>query len=194
MENDTYSQRDSKREERAHQRERPRDTPSFERQESGDEEAPSSDQEQYLTRGHRHLSPRVETKTVRFQDNNRKTEELEELVGRLHDLSVRDREYAVLYVKCSSLYPDAMLGIPKPGYRDGPSSSSYTYQAAMPPPPTVSTWSVQTSPPPPTMPTWSVQTSTPVTIPAPPTSTSNSVTNFFQPGPDACAFCRAQGH
>ena len=176
---DTYSRRESKCKERAHRREHPCDSLSFKCQESGDEEAPSSDQEQYLTWGHRHSSPRIETKTIRFQDNNCKAKELEDLVRQLHDLSVQDREYTVVYAKCSSLFPDAMLGIPKLGYRDGLSSSSYTYQATSPPPPTVSTWSVQTSPPPPTVPTWSVQNSPLVAAPALPTSTSNSVANFF---------------
>jgi len=54
---------------------------SFKGQESEDEEALSSDQEQQSSQGHRHLLLCVETKTVRFKDNQHNDKELEDMIG-----------------------------------------------------------------------------------------------------------------
>ena len=62
-ERSTRDQRETERDGRASRCGRARKT-SFEGQESEDEEASSSDQEQQSSRGHRHSSPHVETKTV----------------------------------------------------------------------------------------------------------------------------------
>ena len=51
-ERSSRNHRESNRDERAYRRERARDPPSFDRQESGDEEALSSDEEQYPSWGH----------------------------------------------------------------------------------------------------------------------------------------------
>jgi len=119
-------------------------------------------------------------KTIQFQDTRRKNDELEDLVGRLHDLSVRDREYAMLHARCESLFPNAMLSIPKPGYRDAPPSVAYSYQATAPPPLTPQPWSMQTSAPAP--------------VPAIPPASTSTPTSFFPPRPKTCAFCHGQGH
>jgi len=73
-----------------------------------------------------------------------------------------------------------MMGIPEPGYRDGPPMVAYSYQPTAPPPPTPQPWSVLITAP------------APVPV-APPASTS-APTSFFRPRPDFCAFCCAQGH
>jgi len=88
---------ESNRNEYAYRCEHACDPPSFDHQELGDEEAPSNDKEQYPSQGYRHL-PRIKMKTVRFQDTYHKNDKLEDLVGQLHDLLVRDREYAMLYM------------------------------------------------------------------------------------------------
>jgi len=74
MERSTRDQQETEHDGRA------RET-SFKGQESEDEEASSSDQEQQSSRGHRHLSPHVETKIVRFKDNQRNDKELEDMIG-----------------------------------------------------------------------------------------------------------------
>jgi len=63
---------------------------SFEGQESDDEEALYSDQEQQSTWGHRHSSLHIETRMVCFKDDQHKSEdkELEDLIFQLHDLPV----------------------------------------------------------------------------------------------------------
>jgi len=91
-----------------------REPPSFEGQESEDEEAPYSNQEQQASQGHQHSSVRVDTRTVRFKDvkDKSKDKDLEDLIFQLHNLPVWDRTYASLYVQCTQCFPDAMRGIP----------------------------------------------------------------------------------
>ena len=100
-----------------------------------------------------------------------------ELIGQLHDLPVRDQEYAKLYAQCMACFPNAIAGIPKPEYRTGPITSTYMYQPALPPPLPPSHWS------------------TPAAAPVPPTSASATASYFcFGPCPETCAFCHAEGH
>ena len=173
--------RKTDRDGRASKRGRPREPSTSEDQDSDDDyETAQSDQEQRSSRGQRRSSPRVETKTVRFQDRRRKNEDLEDMIGRLHDLSVRDREYAILYAKCAEAFPNTMMGIPKPGYRDGTSTAAYSYSA--------------TTTPPPPLQNWSAQTAAPAPVPAASPANPNGISSFFRPRTDACAFCRAQGH
>ena len=64
--------------------------PSPNQQHSGDKEALYSDKEEQSSQAHRHSSLRVKMRTVRFKDNQRGSDnkELEDMVRRLHDLSV----------------------------------------------------------------------------------------------------------
>jgi hypothetical protein len=65
-----------------------------------------------------HSAPRIETRTVRFQDDYREEDDkvLEAFIYQLHALPVRDPKYALVYARCASRFPNAMLGIPRPGY------------------------------------------------------------------------------
>jgi len=174
-------QQETERDRRTSRRRQARET-SFEGQESEDEEASSSDQEQQSSQGHRHSSPRVETKTVRFKDNQRNNKELEDMIGRLYDLSVREKSYAILFAQCAQHFPEAMFGVPKPEYRTGSPAIAYSYQPAAPQPPTSQPWSAPTTAPAPTP-------------PAPAASTGTAASFFrFGPHPKACAFCRAENH
>jgi len=104
------------------------------------------------------------------------------MVGRLHNLSVQDKTYAILFTQCATCFPNAMLSIPKPEYRAAPATAAYSYQTAAPPPPTQQTWSVPAAAP----------------VPTPVTPLANTSTSapFFQfgPCPETCVFCHAEGH
>lgn len=121
MERGNRNTREADRDRRAPRRARTREPQSFEDQESDNEEAPYSDQEQQSTRGHQHSSPRIETRTVRFKNSQHESNqhesedrELEDLVFRLYELPVRGPEYASLYARCDRHFPDAMRSIPPP--------------------------------------------------------------------------------
>jgi len=103
MERGLHNTREADHDGRTSRRGRSREPLSFEGQESDDEEALYSDQEQQSTWGHRHSSPCIETRTVCFKDNQHKSEdkELEDLIFQLHDLPVRDHAYASLYARCA---------------------------------------------------------------------------------------------
>ena len=128
-------------------------------------------------------APRTETRTVRFQDDYREEDDkaLEAFIYQLHALPVRDPKYALVYARCATRFPNAMLGIPRPGYQVD-TSASYTYQASAPPPP----------PPQP----WSAPAAAPVPAPTTPLSSTHATSTFLRFGPRAetCAFCRAEGH
>jgi hypothetical protein len=204
-----------------HGRDRTRAPLSFEGQEPGDEEAPLEDEDDYEPprRGHRYSSPRVETRTVRFQGQSRDEEdrELDELITQLHSLSVRDTAYARLHARCARRFPDVARNLPKPEYRMDPPVVSYSYQAsAAPPPPTAQQWPYQaasalppptaqqwpyqaaSAPPPPTAQQWptfhpaSVSTPAQASAPPPPPVIASSADSFYRPRP--CAFCMFTGH
>ena len=179
MERSSRDQREYNHNKRAYRRGHAHNPPPSDCQVSDDEEALSSDEEPCPSQGRRHL-PHVEMKIVRFQDSCHKTKDLEDLVGRLHGLSVRDREYVNLHARRVDPFPNAMMGIPKPGYRDGPPMVAYLYQATASLPPTPQPWSAPTTAPAP--------------VPITPPASTGAPTSFFQPRPDFCTFCCAQGH
>jgi hypothetical protein len=101
------------------------------------------------------------------------------MIGRLHDLSVRDKDYAILYAQCASRFPNAVMGIPRPEYRTTSVTTTYSYQA----------------PPPPLPPqTWSTPAAAPTPTANP--NAGTAATTFFRSGPcpESCAFCHAPGH
>jgi hypothetical protein len=64
------------------------------------------------------LAPCIETRTMWFQDDYREENDkvLEAFIYQLHALPVRDLKYALVYARCASRFPNAMLGIPRPRY------------------------------------------------------------------------------
>ena len=182
-ERSTCDQQESDRNGHASRRGRAHD-PSPDQQHSRDKEALYSDKEEQLSRAHRHSSPRVKTRTVRFKDNQcgSDNKELEDMVGRLHDLSVRDKTYAILFTQCATRFPNAMLGIPKPEYRAAPATAAYSYQT--------------TAPPLLTQQMWSTPAAAPVPTPVAPSANTSTAAPFFQfgPCPKTCVFCHTEGH
>jgi hypothetical protein len=75
----------------------------------------------------------VETRTVRFKEPTREDEdrELDELMDKLHGLSIRERTYAVLYARCVHRFPDVAQSLTKPEM-----CQSYAFQNTNPSPPT----------------------------------------------------------
>ena len=141
-------------------------SPTSEDQESDDQEATDQDNYERLNRGHRHSSPHVETRTIQFQDNSCEEEdkELDNLIYKLHSLSVRDFAYKQAYVRCARCFPDALRGIPKPGYRDALPTAAYSYQPTALPP---------------ALPPWSAHAATAPTT-APQTASANAIALFFR--------------
>ena len=168
---------------RATRRERYRETSPFEDQESDDQEAPSPDDYEYPNRGHRHSSSRVETRSVRFKDIPREEDqEMEDLIRQLHSLPVRDPSYAVLYARCATRFPDAMMSIPKPEYRTSATATTYSYQTTAPPPPPPQPWSAHAAPPAP--------------FQAPLAANASTAPSYYRlgPRPEVCSFCYGPGH
>ena len=104
------------------------------------------------------------------------------MIGRLYDLSVWEKSYAILFAQCAKRFPEAMFGVPKPEYRTGSSAITYSYQPAVPQPPTSQPWSTPTTASAPT--------------PTAPAANTGTATSFFRfgPRPEACVFCRAENH
>ena len=177
----SQSSRGTTRDGRAARRDRHRQSPTSEDQESDDQEATDQDNYERSNRGHRHSSPRVETRTVQFQDNSHEEEdkELDDLIYKLHSLSVRDFAYKQAYARCARRFPDALRGIPEPGYRDAPPTAAYSYQPAAPPP---------------ALQPWSAPAPTLVSPAA--NANANAIASFFRttPRPETCAFCTAPDH
>jgi hypothetical protein len=59
-------------------------------------------------------SPQVITKTVSFNPNKEMDNALVDMVGRLSELSINDKEYAVAYVQLWSKFPDFTKNMPTP--------------------------------------------------------------------------------
>ena len=59
---------------------------------------------------HQCSSPCIKTKSVRFSNSQHRNndDDLGEMIGQLHNLLVRDRNYAILYTQCMSRFPNAM--------------------------------------------------------------------------------------
>jgi hypothetical protein len=177
-----------------------RHSPSFKDQESDDQEAPDQDDYEPVNRGHRHSSPRIETRTVHFQDHSHEEEEkeLDDLIYKLHSLSVRDYAYKKAYARCARRFPDALQGIPEPAYRDAQPTVTYSYQSAAPPP-APQPWSAQTPTPAPApvQQPWTMH-APPILTPAPLATNLNASTiaSFFRTTlrPETCAFCTAPNH
>jgi len=49
------------------------------------------------------------------------------MIGRLYDLSVREKSYAILFAQCTQRFPEAMFGVPKLEYRTGSPAIAYLY-------------------------------------------------------------------
>ena len=125
-------------------------------------------------------SPRIETRTVRFQNDapEENENELEGLIYQLHTLPPCNPKYAVLYARCAARFPNHMMSIPRPEYQTD-TAAAYLYLAPPPPPP----------------PTWSAPAAAPVLTPAVPAANTTAATPFFfGPRPELCTFCRAEGH
>jgi hypothetical protein len=148
--------------------------------------------------------PCIETRTVQFQDDyhNEDDKVLEAFIYQLHALPVWDPKYALVYARCASQFPNAMLGIPRLGYQVD-TTATYTYQAPalspLPPQP----WSVPITytyqapalSPLPLQP-WSAPAAAPAPAPATPSSSTNATSTFLRFGPctETYTFCRAEGH
>ena len=80
----------------------------------------------------RDRGPTVETRTVRFKEPTREDEdrELEELMDKLHGLSIRDRNYAVHYAHCVNRFPNVAQNLPKPDLCQ--TTQSYAFQNSAP--------------------------------------------------------------
>jgi hypothetical protein len=80
---------------------------------------------------YRPSAPNVETKVVKFKEPADRDQEIEDLVGRMHDLDIRERSYAILYAQCADRFPNIAQVMPKPELsRTAPSTSNaFTYQA-----------------------------------------------------------------
>ncbi|KAI9429881.1 hypothetical protein H4582DRAFT_2088124 [Lactarius indigo] len=117
--------------------------------------------------------PSVETKTVRFKEPTREEEdrELEDLMDKMHGLSMRERSYAVLYARLAHRYPDVARNVPKPEL----TQPSYAFQT--PSTPTSS----------------SRQPWTERSVPAPPPAVSSD-SSFFRSRAMSCAFCSQTNH
>ena len=144
----------------------------------------------------RHRSPPPETNTrvvhLKKPAHEEEDPEMEELMERMHGLSVREKAYGVLYAQCAHRYPSVAQCLPKP------IPAPY---APISTPVTANTFSLQTPAPPPLP---SRQPWAPVAnLPAPhPTSNPPSVPQitdpsvFFRPRvrAEGCSFCLQPGH
>ena len=125
--------------------------------------------------------PDYVTKTVQLQDpkssHAEEDRELEDIIRKIHGLSVRDPAYATLYFQCKRRFPDIAQELAKPELSQ--TSSVLTYQPA------------STVPNPTTAPAhqnWMPNTQTA-------THPSEADTYFRTPRrPNGCAFCTQQGH
>ena len=130
-------------------------------------------------------APEVETKVVRFKESTREEDDhdVEDLVKRMHGLSVREQSYAVLYARCAFRFPSVAQCLPKP----------ILDQNAPAPPSSATTFSLQTPapPPPPSHTPWPVAPN-----PAPPPQFAPDPSAFFHPRArtDGCSFCSHIGH
>ena len=132
--------------------------------------------------------PEAETKVVRFKDTTREEEdrEIDDLMERMHGLSVREKSYAMLYARFAHRFPHVAQNLPKPVIDQQmpapvhtstsiPSSSSFSLQASAPPPSsTAQSWPTAATP----------------SIPFP----NADASAFFRPRPIGCAFCTAPNH
>jgi hypothetical protein len=128
-------------------------------------------------------APCIKTRTVQFQDNYREEDNkaLEAFIYQLHALLVWDPKYVLVYARCTTQFPNTMMGIPRPGYQVD-TSASYTYQASA-----LSPLPLQL---------WSAPATAPIPAPTTPSSNTNATSTFlrFSPRAETCAFCRAEGH
>ncbi|KAI9432595.1 hypothetical protein H4582DRAFT_2061674 [Lactarius indigo] len=101
----------------------------------------------------------------------KKTAKLEDLMDKMHGLSMRERSYAVLYARLAHRYPDVARNVPKPEL----TQPSYAFQT--PSTPTSS----------------SRQPWTERSVPAPPPAVSSD-SSFFRSRAMSCAFCSQTNH
>jgi hypothetical protein len=138
-------------------------------------------------------------------------QELEDLVGQLHRLDIRDSTYVAGYARLAHHFPNAARDMPKPEYQQAtmattsflhqvvplPPTPMYSYQTATTPPPPPTPYTYQAAPPPlPLMPaqTWAMHA--PAPVPAAPPLTSNGAASFFHTCPcsEGCSFCLQLDH
>jgi len=104
------------------------------------------------------------------------------MIGRLYDLSVWEKSYAILFAQCAQRFPEAMFGVSKPEYRTSSPTITYSYQPAAPQPPMLQPWSMPTTAPAP--------------MPPVPAASTGTTASFFRFGlhPKACVFCYTENH
>ena len=120
--------------------------------------------------------PDYETKTVRFTDQNqnkttRDSNDLEDMVLKMHNLSVRDPAYAVLYAQICHHFPNAATPFPRPEFGQ---TTTVAYQTPAPQPTNNYNQRPQQNH----------------------HGLSDEAASFFgkTPRTDGCAFCTLQGH
>ena len=82
-------------------------------------------------------APSVETKVERLGEQAHEEEDrkLEELITKMHRLSVREVPYAVLCAQCVHRFPDVAKELPKPEFAQQASSSTLSHQSSVAPVP-----------------------------------------------------------
>jgi hypothetical protein len=147
--------------------------------------------------------PEAETKVVRFKEPTREEEdrEMDDLMERMHGLSVREKSYAMLYARFAHRFPHVAQNLPKPVIDQqspapplAPTSTpttSYSFQSPAPhlaPTHARSTsYSFQAAaPPPPARQPWPAAAKTPIPLPA------SDAAAFFRPR--GCIFCTLPNH
>ena len=135
--------------------------------------------------------PEVATKIVRFKEPSREDEdrEMDDLMERMHGLSVREKPYAMLYMRFASRFPYLSQNLPKPVIdQQTPAPISAPTPPTSYPPPTTS-FSFQTPAPQPARQSWATSTN-------PPTPHFADSASFFRPRvrTDGCSFCMQSGH
>jgi hypothetical protein len=139
--------------------------------------------------------PEYTTKTVRFQDSKSPREEedlsLSDLIRKMHGLSIRDANYAVLYAQCKRRFPEIAQDLAKPEMFQASSAFTVQTPASLPwpqpqPPVAKTTLDAPAPAPAPIRQTWTQR---------PQLSTLPSdASSFFKPRPITCAFCTQSGH
>lgn len=139
--------------------------------------------------------PEYTTKTVQFQDSKSPQEKedlsLSNLICKMHGLSIRDTNYAVLYAQCKLHFLEIAQDLAK--LEMFQASSAFTVQtpASLPwlqpqPPVTKTTLGTAAAAAAPTHQTW-MQHPQLLTLPS-------NTSSFFKLHPLTCAFCTQSGH
>ena len=140
------------------------------------------DQDPYY---HHNTPPTQSFHNARFrQDEDHLS--LSDIIHRMHDLSVHDVDYAVLYAQCMQRFPVIAQQLAKPDMFQA--SSMFTFQAPPRPPQPQPAASLAVNAPP-------VRTQRPSTQQQSFAHTSSNAEEFFhKPHLDICTFCTKSGH